>query len=144
RRITSMPKTKRTSPSSTLQPGGTPNTVPFKARSDGFHYICPTCKRRYFSNVLRNPTCSYMIGCSGNPHLTLDKKRTKTKAKADEVDLDMVSAGRPRRGLPSFVEKIPIFPGENQADVEKSLENADEDLDDTDYEPPARDPYNIA
>jgi hypothetical protein len=110
-----------------------------------YHYRCPDCDRRYFSTVHSNATCRH---CSSNPQLVVDNRRKKTKANIDEVNLDLPINNRVSRRLApsSLKEKTYVFAFETKKEAEDEVKayDVDNDLDDTNYEPPARDPFNIS
>ena len=102
------------------------------------HYLCPDCKRKYFSRIETNGVCKY---CSSNPKLESNLRRKKEKPSKDEINMDLgLFSHKSRHKTPfSFVYVPQVFDGEDEEDVENELANLDEDLDDFDFEPPARD-----
>ena len=103
-----------------------------------YHYLCPDCKRKYFSRIETNGVCKY---CSSNPKLESNLRRKKEKPSKDEINMDLgLFSHKSRHKTPfSFVYVPQVFDGEDEEDVENELANLDEDLDDFDFEPPARD-----
>lgn len=107
-----------------------------------YHYVCPKCRRKYFSRIETNGVCKY---CSDNPKLISNLRRKKEKPGKDEINMDLGLFSRDsRHSTPiSFVYKPPIFEDEDEDEVEEELANLDDDLSDFDFEPPARD-YDIS
>jgi hypothetical protein len=90
------------------------------------HYKCPNCKKHYFSAVIRNATCKY---CSGNYPLRRYLARKKDSAYVDECDMDGLLYKRPKRNVKrKFSTK----------QLQEFCVNNQQDLDDADWEPKAR------
>lgn len=136
------------------------------------HYKCPECKRNYFSNVDKNATCKYCpanwrlsgAGVKPSESIVLDKlspkigqviipnnpfelfqryerpalklnlRRTKPKLSKDEIDVESALFSRPKRDVDfKFTsDQLNAF-----------VDNSQANLDDTDWEPPAR-TFNIS
>lgn len=114
------------------------------------HYICPECGRKYFSAVTKNPNCKYCpanyalldTSASGGPKdplklrisikkpaLNENRRRRKTKASHDELNMDLATFERLKRVSAQAAE---------QFDWDAAIDHDHVDLDDPDYEPPAR------
>ncbi len=107
-----------------------------------YHYFCPDCGRKYYTKVGTNGTCKY---CLSNPKLVANRRRKKDKQGKDEINMDLGIFSKPSRksATKSYEYKPPVFEDEDEDEVAEELANLDEDLDDFDFEPPARD-FDIA
>ncbi len=92
----------------------------------------------FFRRVETNGVCKY---CSSNPKLESNLRRKNNKPGNDEINMDLGLFSRKSRQPTkiSFVYVPQVFDDEDEEEVEKELANLDEDLNDFDFEPPARD-----
>jgi len=131
------------------------------------HYQCPECKKKYFSSVAKNATCRFCpanwrlslaavtpsetvvtdklnpkIGQVivpdnvfapferfSKPKLKEYKRRKKAQVSKDEIDINSALYERPVRDV-----KLKFTPTE----LNSFIDNSQANLDDTDWEPPAR------
>lgn len=131
------------------------------------HYLCPECNRKYFSTIDSNANCKFcpanwrltQAGVKPNeievfdktkpkmgtyisptnpfnpieryqrPELMPNRRRKKVKASIDEVDIGGALFSRPQR---NSVQRL------SSDELKNCFDNGQQDLDDHDWEPPAR------